>query len=159
METEEKNIFYWDRNARGTIIEKDDTVGYFLIVMNPREDSLLKTWSDYVFSQSNARLNTDSKNKSSISFPSSPDFDFGIIGKLREKNFALISNGSAHKTWFFSENELKFIFLPDQDDNPFIKKKDRVIPYLLIDKNIPDPDRNDFFRMAIMSRLLDRSLK
>jgi hypothetical protein len=40
-------------------------------------------------------------------------------------------------------------FYPDLDDNPFLQKKDRIQPRLLLAPDLPGEERADWIRMAI----------
>jgi hypothetical protein len=160
IENEIIDNFYWDRNAIGTIVEGSDTIGHFLIIMNPHEDTLIKPWSDYVYSQPASKPEIGEKMKFNfLSDYSLTDIDFGIVGKIRGRDMIIVSNGSDHKKWFFSENELEYIFQQDLDDDPFVKKKDRIMPYLLVNKNLSDSEKYDMYKLAIMSRILDYKLR
>ena len=158
VETENTRDLYWKKNATGVIIESIDTIGSFLIIMNPWTSPLLKQWSAGILSEPELQVKTASKNKYYKESISYSDISYGIYGVFRMKKFAIISNGAARKTWFYTDNNLSCIFRPDMDDSP-ISNKDRIQPYLLINEDISHPLRCDFFRLAIMSRYLSRTLK
>jgi hypothetical protein len=157
IETNKTKVLFWDKNATGSILEGADTVGFFLIIMDPRQNTLLKPWAAEIFSQRNDQPMPASKNQWILNPGYYRDVDYGIIGTLRDKKLAIISNGSIFKTWIYMQNEFKCIFRADLDDNR-ISKKDRVMPYLLIDKNIPDTERLDLLRLALMSRLVNKAM-
>lgn len=156
IETQELKHLYWEKDATGSIMAGADTAGIFLIIMDPRVDSLLMPWSGDIYSAHEAQATTGSGTiwnwQSEVR-----DIDFGIIGTLHGKNFALISNGSEFKTWIYIHNEFRAIFCTDKDDN-FIRKKERVMPYLLIGKDVPENEMRELYRLAIMSRLLGKAL-
>jgi len=158
VETESTRDLYWEKNATGVIIESNDTIGAFLIIMNPWKSPLLKQWSAGIASEPEPQLKTVSNNKYYKESISSPDISYGIIGQFRKKKFAVISNGTARKTWFYTDKNLSCIFRPDMDDT-MISNKDRIQPYLLINEDISLSERRDYFRLAIMSRYLSRALK
>lgn len=158
VETETINTYIWDKNATGLIIEGVDTIGSFLIIMNPREDSLLRPWSGYAFLQRQIEINAILGNKLYMRLLQWNSSDFGLIGTFRDRKFFIISNSSARKIWFFSNNEPGFIFQPDLDEI-VMKKKDRVMPYLLINNKIPGSERRDLLRLAVMSRFLSTTLR
>jgi hypothetical protein len=158
VETVETNVMYWDKDASGSIIEGNDTIGIFLILMNPASDTLLRDWSADMFAQPQAVIKTSSK-RSLFSRPVNfPDISYGIVGVLRDNNFAIISNGSALKSWIILGNDKKSVFQPDLD-NIIGKKDERVQPYLLINSDISYRERRDLFRLAVTSRFLNNSLK
>ncbi len=157
VETNETNVYYWEKNASGLIMESQDTIGYFLIVMNPREDTLMKTWSDYFLPEKVADDNAKSKIKVVVSWKPVPGNDYGIVGKFRNKDFFIIRNGTDRKAWISMDNILRCKFQSDLD-YPGLSKKYRIMPYLLINNNIPGQDRRDLFRLAILSCFLNNYL-
>ena len=157
VETNETNVYYWEKNASGLIIESQDTIGYFLIIMNPREDTLLKTWSDYILPEKVVNDNAKSKSKVVVSWKPVPGNDYGIVGKFRNKDFFIIRNGTDRKAWISMDNILRCKFQSDLD-YPGLSKKYRIMPYLLININIPGQDRRDLFRLAILSCFLNNYL-
>ena len=157
VETNETNVYNWEKNASGLIIESQDTIGYFLIIMNPREDTLLKKWSDYILPEKVDNDNGKSKIKLTVSWRPVPGNDYGIIGKFRNKDFFIIRNGTDRKAWISIDNVLRCKFQSDLD-YPGLSKKYRIKPYLLINNNIQGQDRRDLFRLAILSCFLNYDL-
>ena len=157
VETNETNVYFWEKNASGLIMESQDTIGYFLIIMNPREDTLMKTWSDYILPEKVANDNAKSKIKVTVSWKPVPGNDYGIVGKFRNKDFFIIRNGTDRKAWISMDNILRCKFQSDLD-YPGLSKKYRIMPYLLINNNIPGQDRRDLFRLAILSCFLNNYL-
>jgi hypothetical protein len=158
VETQSTRDLYWEKNATGVIIENNDTIGRFLIIMNPWTNPLLKQWSESISSEPEAQIKTASNNKYYKKYISYTDISYGIKGVFRKNEFAIISNGTARKAWFYYDNNLSCIFRPDIDDAN-ISNRDRVQPYLLINEDIPQSERRDYFRLAILSRYLSRTLK
>jgi len=155
VETEETCILYWDKNATGIIMEGADTVGFFLIRMNPREDTLLHTCSATAFpQQTNGK---PKKMKWSCSWIPVPGIDYGIIGIFRKEKFVIITDGTARKAWIFEDNALKCVFRHDLDKRGLLKKY-LIKPCLLMDKNTSASERQDLLRLAIMSRYLSHAL-
>jgi hypothetical protein len=152
VSTNQTYVRNWDKNATGILIEGNDTIGFFGIIMNPREDSLLKSFSADLFPNQQASNNLTIK--SSLSAKTPVEIDFGIAGTFREKNFFVISNGTDRKTWIFMDNVLMSMF----QEYKAISRKYQIMPYLLVNKNIPGPDRRDQVRIAIMSRCLNAVL-
>ena len=157
VETNETNVYYWEKNASGLIMESRDTIGYFLIIMNPREDTLIKAWSEYILPEKVANDNVKSKIKVTVSWKPVPGNDYGIVGKFRNKDFFIIRNGSDRKAWISMDKILRCKFQSDLD-YPGLSKKYRIMPYLLINNNISGQDRRDLFRLAILSCFLNNYL-
>ena len=155
VETNKTNVYDWNKDATGIIVEGNDTVGFFMIVMNPRDDKLLgplyeKNMSDQQLK--NSILKTDW----TASWMQSLASDFAIIGSIREKKFTLCRDGYNRKVWIFTDNVIRCIFQEDLYSG--VSKKNQIIPYFLMNKNFTDLDRRDLFRLAIMSRFLDKYL-
>jgi hypothetical protein len=154
VETYESKVFYWDRDATGLIIENSDTIGYFLIIMNPREDSLMKPMADYILPDRTVVEDVRPKFRVMVSWKPAPGNDYGIIGKFCGKDFYIIRNGTDRKAWISIDNVLVSKFQSDLD-YPGLSKKYRIQPYLLINTTIPGQDRRDLFRLAMLSRFLN----
>ena len=157
VETTETNVYYWEKNASGLIMESKDTIGYFLIIMNPREDTLLKTWSDYIIPEKVANDNAKSKIKVVVSWKPVPANDYGIVGRFRNKDFFIIRNGTDRKVWIFMDNIFRCKFQSDLN-YPGLSKKYRIMPSLLINNTVSGQDRQDLFRLAILSCFLNNYL-
>jgi hypothetical protein len=157
VETYETNVYYWDKEATGVLIEGFDTIGFFLIIMNPRENELLKSYAAEIWPPQKPQKKTKSNVRMDVFWKPSPGVDFGIIGKLHNKNFVMIQNGKDRKAWIFSGNSYLCMF---QNDINFIgiRKKYIVLPYLLINKEIPQKDRLDLFMLAMVSKILNWSI-
>lgn len=155
VETTKTNIYYWEKNASGLIIEDQDTVGYFVIVMNPREDTLMKSWSDYILPEK--EVNDIPKSKIVVSWKPAPGNDYGIVGRFRDKDFFIIRNGTDRVAWISIQNILRCKFQSGMD-NPGIAKKYRIMPYILINNSIPGQERRDLFRLALLSTFLNNYL-
>ena len=79
VETNVLNIFYWEKNASGILIESKDTIGFFSIIMNPCENKLIESWCPYVFSEYQTGKNNKSKIKLDVFWRPSPGSDYGIL--------------------------------------------------------------------------------
>ena len=157
VEMNEINIFYWEKNASGILIESYDTIGFFSIIMNPCENKLIESWCHYVFSEYQTGKNNKSKIKLDVFWRPSPGTDYGIIGKFRDRDFILLRNGISRKTWIILDNIQRSLFQSDLN-YPGISKKYRIQPYFLLDPNISNLDKSDIFRLAMVSKILNNSL-
>lgn len=154
VETYESKVFYWDKDANGLIIENQDTIGYFIIIMNPREDSLMQSLAGYILPETVADENARPKFKVTVSWKPVPGKDYGIVGKFRNRDFFVIRNGTDRKAYISLDNSLVCKFQSDLD-YPGLSKKHRIMPYLMINNTVPGQDRRDLFRLAIFSRYLN----
>jgi len=158
VETDEKQWYYWDKNATGIITEGRDTIGVFLIVMYPREDEFLKPLADDILVNQRVQQKTTPNNIFGIPIDPLPGLTYGIRGIFRGQDFSIISNGNDGKRWIFSDSVFNSVFEagPEYSMNT---KKNVFIPYILIDNNAPFRDRRDLFRLSIMSVYLSHSLR
>jgi hypothetical protein len=154
VSTSQTYIYNWDRNASGILIEGADTIGYFRIIMHPGEDSLLKPCTDDLFSSRKVNKSSNLTIKSYYSARTAPEADFGIAGTFCGNDFFVISDGTDRKTWIFMNNTLLSMF----QEYRSLGRKSQIMPYLIVNKNISDADRNDLIRIAIMSRCLNAVL-
>lgn len=152
--TNKTSVYNWSERASGMLIEGSDTIGFFRIIMNPREDSLLKSYSADIFQHRQVHKNSNIVIRSDYSNKTPREIDFGISGIFREKNFFIISDGTDRKTWIFLEDALMSMF----QEYRSLSRKYQIMPYLLINKNIPGPDIHDQVRIAIMCRCLNAVL-
>jgi hypothetical protein len=157
MITNKTNVYYWDKNATGVILESIDTIGFFQIMIGIPEDELVKKWHEFIFNKPSSSQSFSSNSK----WHSEPYFSYGtnyeISGKFRSKNFVLIQNGTNRKVWIFFDDMLACMFQGDIDYKG-VSKKSRNLPYLMINKEIPAEDRRYLFRLAIISRFMNNYL-
>ena len=148
-ETNETNWYTWDKDAAGILTENYDTIGLFSIIMNPREDTLIKSYSSDIFPRLKDQ-NSGLKIKWSASWKPKDGADYAIIGRFREQDFIIIRNGTDRKAYIYLSNSLICLFQSGLDF-PGIARKYRIMPYLLINKNVSEIDKRDLFRLAMVS--------
>jgi hypothetical protein len=153
VDTKETNFYYWDKNANGLLMEGTDTIGIFMIIMNPREDTLLKHLSANIFEQQETPQNFNSKNHRFFRGMPAPYIEYATFGNFRGKNLVMIRNSSDRKVWIYMDDLLTCMFQSDIK-NSAVNRKNSQFAYLFINSNIPSADRRNQFRLAIMSRFL-----
>jgi hypothetical protein len=156
VDTETLYTYYWEKEATGFLTEGDDTVGFFKIVMNPREDSLIKPMADYFFLPVQVE---EAKNPDTMTqfMDSSTNLkDYGITGIFRGQSFAIISDGRQNKSWVFYNN--KYLFMLHAGNLMNQVRKGVTDPYLLINEIESGPDRRDLFRVAMVCRFLNYTI-
>jgi hypothetical protein len=156
-ETTRNGYCDWENGSMGIILEKGDTIGWFSIIMDPKESPSLKPWSEEIYSQPVFPAQTASKNHNYWHQLNYPDIDYAITGQFRNNSFVLINNGMVRKCWFYAEQDLVCVFRPDVDFNR-IKEQDRLMPYILLSSSIPGSENPDWYRLAIVSRFLSSKL-
>jgi hypothetical protein len=153
VSTNQTYNYNWNRNAAGILIEGIDTIGYFRIIMNPLEDSLLKSFSSDLLPPRKVK-NSNLTVKSNYAVKTAAEIDFGISGTFCGNDFFIISDGTDRKTWIFMNNTFMSMF----QEYRSLGRKSQIMPYLIVNKNIPNSDRRDLVRIAIMSRCLNAVL-
>lgn len=157
VETNEINIFHWEKNANGIIIENNDTIGFFSIIINPCENSVLNPWCRDIFQEYQQGKSNKSKIRMDVFWRPSPGTDYGIIGKFHNTDFILLRNGINRKTLIIIDNIQRSMF---QSDLNYIgiSKKYRIQPYFLMDPDISDQAGSEIFRLAMVGKILDVSI-
>ena len=155
-EINETNWYKWDKDAAGILIENYDTIGLFSIIMNPREDTLIKSYSSDIFPRLKEQ-NSSSKIKWSASWKPNDGADYAIIGRFRGQDFIIIRNGTDRKVYIYLSNSLICLFQSELNF-PGIAKKYRIVPYLLIKNNISEISKRDLFRLAMVSCCISTAL-
>jgi hypothetical protein len=157
VETTETNVYLWEKDATGVLAEGSDTIGFFLIIMNPRENELLKSYAAQIWPPQQSQNKTRSNVRVDVFWKPSPGIDYGIIGNFRNRNFIMIRKGIDRKVWLFVDDSCAGMFRSDVN-YPGIRKKYITEPYILINNEVPGYDRLDLFMLAMVSRVLDWSL-
>lgn len=155
---EEIRGFSWDKNSTGALIEGSDTIAFYMIFLDPRENELLLSLPEYVFRTDQVWINGGIKNLPELMRGLSAGKNYWITGIFRGKKFSLISNEADHKTWMFKDDLFVCMF-QSEADSPRRSMKSGVMPYLLVNNQIGVTDRDDLFRLAMLSRFLNLSLR
>ena len=75
--------------------------------------------------------------------------DYGIIGKFRGMDFAIVSSDQAHKAYIFQEGLVVGILQdPIKNSYPQTKKSNEIA--LLMDRKIIEKGKNDMLRLAML---------
>lgn len=148
VETEKGIYIDWSQQTYGLLIEKNDTIGDFTI--------LLDTWSDIESKKWLSEMNNENAEVSSTAIkflPSQINIDFKITGYYKEKYFKIIISGKSYKSLILYDSKPVAIF---QGDPNYITlgKKYRIEKYLLHEKMISDTEIIDLLRLSLLSRLL-----
>ena len=150
---------YWDEGAMGFIIENENTIGQFLVFTRPRWDSLFYNTNKDIFDQPKIQLVSvyeDTRYYDNNYHLNKNIKEYAVVGKFREEEFVLIANGETRNMWFFINNKLVCIFQPDLDE--LARKKDRIMPYILIDGKVTDNELVDWFRLVLVSKYLSTTI-
>jgi hypothetical protein len=147
----------WAGGASTFIIENEKAIGEFMLIRRPRNDILFYEANRDVFDEPKVLLKSAYKNIYYTNVLNRNLTEYALVGSFRNENFVLIANGRTRKMWFFVNNRLVCLFQPDLDDLE-IRKKDRIMPYILIDSQITDSQLVDWFRLALVSKYLSTTI-
>ncbi|RLD20170.1 MAG: hypothetical protein DRI71_10745 [Bacteroidetes bacterium] len=147
----------WQGSVNGFLTENEKTIGQFLIISRPRSDSLFYNANKDVFNETKTILKSVYKNKYYTEALNRNLNEYAVVGKFRDERFVLIANGVSRNMWFFINDNLVCVFQPDLDDL-LIRKKDRIMPYILVDGQVSDTELVDWYRLALVSKYLGRTI-
>jgi len=156
VKTETGSLF-WEDGAMGLIIEKEDTICSFAIVMEPRLDSILMQWTHQVLDQpkySKAPASATKKIFEPVNFISP---EFGLVGFFRNNNFAFIFNGNTNQSWIFLNDELVSMSKSVFDDS-WKKNQNKSPLYVLLSHAIPESQQLDYYRLSVLAVFLNNQI-
>jgi hypothetical protein len=143
VQTTEQRYYYWDRGAKGIIIEKGDTISRYQIISYPHSDSIA---DEYI------RLATLRENENGYSLLN-PVWKYVLYGEFRGKECAILYNSAEKIIYELEDNEISWILLTN-DYSTRYKKKDRIEIKLLLQENSDENQKNDMLRMAMFGQIL-----
>lgn len=152
VETEKWLEVDWSKGAYGLIFEKSDTIGRFTMVTNLQSDSESLNWLSRLENESTAL-----RSKLEKYGLGQMNYDFNISGSFYGKSFTIISSGSIYKSIILVEDIPHAIF-QSKPDIIFVGKKNRIEPYLLINKTLSGNMEVDLFRLSMLSRLIAKTI-
>lgn len=146
----EKGIYVdWSKGGDGLIFEKGDTAGRFALITNFVSENEIQDWL--------ARIDSDKRFEPSERSPYSQtpmNYNFALIGILKERSFSIISSGKTFRSVIFIENKPVAIF-QGESNQIALGKKNKPSIYLLRDK-ISNIDHSDLFRLSMLIRLVTK---
>ena len=149
-ETEKSVSVNWDNGANGLIMENGDTIGRFSLSTDFQSDKEGQVWLQRIKDES--QWVSEKLKKSE---PGGMYDDYVVFGNLRGKNFDIITNGKLHKSVIFIDDKVVAVF----QGPPVVSilgKKNKITPYLLLDRSFEESGKIDIFRLALLNRLLDK---
>jgi hypothetical protein len=149
-ETEKSVSVNWDNGANGLIMENGDTIGRFSLSTDFQSDGEGRRWIQRIEDESGWV-----REKLKKSEPGGMYDDYVVFGNLRGKNFDVITCGNLHKSVIFIDDKVVAVF----QGPPVVSilgKKNKITPYLLLDKSFEDSGKIDVFRLALLNRLIDK---
>lgn len=155
IETKETNIYYWDKESRGFILEGKDTIGEFLITLDPLQNELFQNLPPE-FRPLEEKEPVPERNFYASWLPENAR-DFGVIGTFRGRRFAMVHTGYNRKVWIFEDEVLFGIYQPDLMYRG-LAKKHYIKPCLFINPYISSDERRDLFRIAMVSKVVNGAI-
>lgn len=143
----------WKEGANGFIIEKADTIGDFIIISDPQTNPKVSTYSEVVYRSQVPGLPEVEEKNPQRNLSSMP-LDYGIIGNLNGKPFALLFNGTLRQAWLFRTPELHMVFYTDFDGYINEEKRQKTNPLIQWRPLLATSEKHDLMRMAMMSKFL-----
>jgi hypothetical protein len=144
----------WSSNARGFLLEQTDTVGLFLIIREPRIDKQMAPWITFL----ELRYEVPRSATGPAAYPFAPFRDYALYGKLRDKFFYVVASGNRFVSLILFDEKPVGLFRSDFNHVVRATKKWSYTPYLLVDKSLEQPARDDVMRLAMLSWVTMRSL-
>jgi hypothetical protein len=146
-EYETRESYDWGKGSVGFIFESGDTIGRYIIFMEPRHDSLLNRWSGHVY-KGKAEPDKIIVN---------PKVEFALKGEFHGKESVIIFNLDEKRIYLFDRSDLKCIYQPDFLQG-LVKKSKRVPQLLLVNKTLTGNERMDYLRLATVAQYFYNSI-
>jgi hypothetical protein len=146
---------HWRDGAWGNIIDRVDTVGAFILSIDPLHDSAL-TEAYKKVKESEPRK--EEKRRMVFEFMDgfNTERDFGLFGNFKESAFVVLYSWQTNGGYIFMNGRLDAVVYTD-DEAPgsisFKSRSKRVPPKLLIRKGLTENQQADLIRMALVCKL------
>ncbi|WPP52208.1 hypothetical protein [Catalinimonas niigatensis] len=153
VETQRGVYIDWSQGAYGLILEQGDTLGGFTLIAKPEADPDNLYWLSRIREES-----SELRDKLKKYEAGQMNFNFQLIGVLRGQLFSVLTNGSHYKSLLMLEEQPEAIF-QNHPDYMILSKKDRIHPYLLLNKTLEEERKMDMIRLAFLNNLMDQSMR
>ena len=146
---------HWRDGAWGNIIDRVDTIGAFILSIDPLHDSAL---ADAYKKLKDAEPRKEEKRRMMIEFMEgfNTERDFGLFGNFKEASFTVLYSWQTNGGYIFVNGRLDAIVYTD-DEAPgsisFKARSKRVPPKLLIRKGINENQQADLILMSLICKL------
>lgn len=144
----EKEIWI-DDSTYGIILHQKDTIGRFILLRNPDIDAVIEKMAPNDFKEKKFQIMSGLKTTFEQGNLFLWQMDYGIIGKFRGRDFAMVGSYQAHKAYIFQDGLVIGILQdPIEYRYPQTKKSNEI--ELLIDQKIIEKSKNDMLRIAML---------
>jgi hypothetical protein len=146
---------HWRDGAWGNIIDRVDTIGAFILSIDPLHDSAL---ADAYIKVKEAEPRREEKRRMMIDFMEgfNTERDFGLFGNFKEASFTVLYSWQTNGGYIFMNGRLDAVVYTD-DEAPgtisFKSRSKRIPPKLLIRKGLTESQQADLIRMALVCKL------
>lgn len=152
-----EKIVWWEENATGIIKQHSDTISRFILLVNPPIEEIMKKIDSVNYENQKLAIMQGLHSTFQQTSPFLWKIDYGIIGKLRDNNFAMISSYETEKVWIFM-NGLVVAILQPSLKNVYSPTKKSNETQLLIDRSFDEKYRNDLVRLIFLHFYFDKRL-
>lgn len=152
-----EKIVWWEENATGIIKQHSDTISRFILLVNPPIEEIMKKIDSVNYENQKLAIMQGLHSTFQQTSPFLWKIDYGIIGKLRDNNFAMISSYETEKVWIFMNGLVVAILQPSMK-NVYSPTKKSNETQLLIDRSFDEKYRNDLVRLIFLHFYFDKSL-
>ncbi len=142
----------WDNGAWGNIIDKTDTIGAFILSVDPLRDSTLTAAYNKI---RDSLPETDARRNILKEIRDLGSMDFGLFGNFKESSFIILFAWERNGGYIYVNGNLDAVVYVDneQPGEIFISKHKRFPPKLLVRKELTEGQRADMIRMALLCKL------
>jgi len=147
----------WRDGAWGNIIDRIDTIGAFILSIDPMHDTALAAAYQRVKESEPPAIQEKRRNVPVFFADMVPtERDFGMFGNFKETSFMVLYSRQTNGGYIFMNGRLDAVVFTD-DEVPgtitFKSKSKRVPPKLLIKKGLTENQQADMIRMALLCKL------
>lgn len=145
---------YWRDGAWGNIIDRIDTIGAFVLSLDPLHDSAL---ADAYQKVKASEPRKEENRRMVMQFMDIyTERDFGMFGNFKESPFVVLYSWQTNGGYIFMNGRLDAVVYTD-DEAPntisFRSRSKRVPPKLLMRKGLTQNQQADMIRMALVCKL------
>jgi hypothetical protein len=134
--------------AVGLMMQQGDTLGAFEIRRSPA-DSVSNYWL--------SRIEVEARHITKTLAPYEMGRfrqDFAINGIFNNQTFAIITGGNQYRSVILVDDRPIAVFQSHPVDYIIAKKKDRIRPYLLVEKNVSESQKDGLMMLGLMNAML-----
>jgi len=143
----------WSNGAQGFLLEQSDTVGVFVLIIDPAVDKQVSPWLTTLKQQHKIPAIVA---RTPYSYPSLPDY--AVYGKLHDKFFYIVTSGDRWVSLILFDDKPVGVFRSDFNHWLNTTKKWRFEPYMLVDKSLNERGTEDVEKLAMVAWLVTKGV-